>query len=337
MTEGDSPPEAPPRNGWRPSGRCSIFVCDIVSFGREGRHDGIQGRLRSALYEGLQRSFDESGVPFDRCYLEDRGDGAIVVPPPDIETEVLVHPLIDRLRAELRRHNEISSELAQIRLRVSLHVGNVEDDGRGIVGTAINHASRLLDAPVFKDAFHVTGAHLGLIVSPELYDAVVRPGEGLIDPDDYEAIEVRVKETRTTAWMRISAPGRSSARAPARELRQKEPDPPARGRPVQAGDAAGHRGMMIELFEVVEMLLAVPIMTTPEGREQVVGSLRPEVAVRIPRRSQAHLDTHSILRTCLDFPGGVGELLTALKAFAGDSEPMRVLEETIDRLGARPR
>jgi hypothetical protein len=333
MTEGDSAP----RNGWRPSGRCSIFVCDIVSFGREDRHDGIQGHLRTALYDGLQRSFDESGVPFDRCYLEDRGDGAIVVPPPDIETGVLVHPLIDRLRAELRRHNEISSEPAQIRLRVSLHVGKVEADGRGIVGTAINHASRLLDAPVFKDAFHVTGAQFGLIVSPELYEAVVRPGEGLIDPGEYEAIEVRVKETRTTAWMRISPPERAVTRASARELRQAEPDPSGRGRPVQAADAAGHRAMMIELFEVVEMLLAIPIMTTPEGREQVVGSLRPEVAVRIPRRSQAQLDTHSILRTCLDFPGGLGELLTALKAFAGDSEPMRALEETIERLSARRR
>ena len=90
---------------------------------------------------------------------------------------------------------------------------------------------------------------------------------------------------------------------------------------------------MEDLFELVKMLLAIPIMTTQEGREQVVGSLRPEVAVRIPRRSQANLDTHSILRTCLDFPGGVAELLTALRAFAGDSEPMRALEETIDRLG----
>ncbi|MBC6459878.1 effector-associated domain 2-containing protein [Actinomadura sp. HBU206391] len=323
------------RNGWRPSGRCAIFVCDIVSFGRDGRHDGVQGHLRTAMYEALRRSFDESGVPFDRCYWEDRGDGVIVVPPPDIETTVLVHPLIDRLRGALRRHNELSSDLAKIRLRVSLHVGNVEADGRGIVGTAVNHANRLLDAPTFKEAILLAEAHIGLIVSVELYEAVVRPGTGLIDPDEYEVVEVVVKETRTTAWMRISAPGRGVARAPARGLRRSEPDPPARERPMRAMDATAHQGSMTELFEVVKMLLAVPIMTTPEGREQVIGSLHPDVAVRIPRRSQANLDTHSILRTCLDFPGAVGELLAVLKAFAGDSEQMRALEETIDRLGRR--
>ncbi|WP_246492072.1 effector-associated domain 2-containing protein [Actinomadura alba] len=331
MIEGDNAS----RNGWRPSGRCAIFICDIVSFGREDRHDDIQGLLRTALYTALRRGFDESGVPFERCYQEDRGDGAIIVAPPDVETDTLVHPLIDRLRAELRRHNEISSELAQIRLRVSLHVGNVEADARGIVGTAVNHAARLIEAPVFKEAVQVTGARFGLIVSRDLYDTVIRPGRGLIDPGEYEEIAVELKETRTTAWMRISAPGRAVAEASTRELRPAEPDPfdRHRRRPIRADDGAGRQGSMDDLFEVVKMLLAVPIMTTQEGREQVVGSLRPEVAVRIPRRSQANLDTHSILRTCLDFPGGVAELLTALRAFAGDSEPMRALEETIERLG----
>jgi hypothetical protein len=189
-------------NGWNPSGRCVIFACDIVSFGREGRHDRIQRRLRDALYEGLSRSFDDCGVPFAGCYREDRGDGVIVVPPPHTDPTLLVAPLVDRLRAELRRHNEISSDLVKIRLRVSMHSGEVEADGHGIVGTAVNHVFRLLDAPQFKEAFNASADHVGVIVSEAFHEAVIRTGEGMVDPDDYVPLRIHNKETSTTVWMR---------------------------------------------------------------------------------------------------------------------------------------
>ncbi|WP_376771548.1 effector-associated domain 2-containing protein [Actinomadura alba] len=35
-----------------------------------------------------------------------------------------------------------------------------------------------------------------------------------------------------------------------------------------------------------------------------------DVAGRIPRQDAANMDTHAILRTCLDSPGGLRELLT---------------------------
>jgi class 3 adenylate cyclase len=323
-------------NGWNPSGRCALFVCDIVSFGDQGRHDRIQRRLRDALYEGLSRSFDDSGVPFAGCYQEDRGDGVIVVPPPHVDMTLLVSPLVDRLRAELRRHNEVSSDLAKIRLRISMHSGEVQADGRGIVGTAVNHVFRLLDAPQFKEAFKVSADHVGVIVSAPFYEAVIRPGEGMVDPDDYVPIHIQNKETSTTVWMRKPVGGRPLEQVTPQEIRPRGTKPASSARPAHGrGSADEDRISLPDLFGVVDRLLAIPVMATQEGREQVVGSLRREVAVRIPRRSQANLDTYAILRTCLDFPGALGELLTIVKAFAGESEQIHALEDTIDRLVAQ--
>jgi hypothetical protein len=321
-------------NGWRPAGHCAIFVCDIVSFGDQARHDGIQKHVRKALYERLRQSFDASGVPFERCYREDRGDGVIVVVPPDIETALLVSPLADQLRAELRRYNEVSSGVAQIRLRVSLHMGQVHFDGPGIVGTAVNHVNRLLDAPLFKNALNASPAQLGLIVSPEVFNAVIRRGEGLIDPDEYLPVEVQVKETRTTAWMRIA--GGRPVEQFSKELEPRDADPPVSARSLHVIGRTESEVSAFALFEIVDRLLDIPIMATQDGREEVVARLRREIAVRIPRRAQAHLDTHAILRTCLDYPEGLQELLDLVRAFAGESVQTRALEETINRLLGGP-
>jgi class 3 adenylate cyclase len=322
-------------NGWSPAGHCAIFVCDIVSFGDQARHDRIQRHLRSVLYEQLRQSFDASGAPLAGCYHEDRGDGVIVVVPPGIETALLVSPLADHLRAGLRRHNEISSDVAQIRLRVALHVGEVHQDGPGIVGTAVNHVNRLIEAPRFKDALNAAKAQFGLIVSPEVFNAVIRRGEGLIDPDEYLPVEVDVKETRTTAWMRIPGSG-SREPPPSQELEPRDVGPPTSARTLHIIGRPGSEVPSLALFEIVDRLLDVPIMATQEGREQMVGLLRRDIATRIPRRAQARLDTYSILRTCLDFPEGLAELVGLVRIFAGESVPMRALEETIDRLTSGP-
>lgn len=191
-----------PANGWAPSGRCAIVVCDIASFDSERRHDRMRRHLREVLYDGLGRSFGECGVPFGRCYREDRGGGFIVVPPPLVDPAVLVSALPDRLSARLRRHNQISSDVARIRLRVAVHSGDVVADGQGIVGTAVNHVSRLLHAPQFETVFRDSDEEVGVIVSADLHHTLIRREGSRVDPDDYVPIDIRFKETETRAWLR---------------------------------------------------------------------------------------------------------------------------------------
>ncbi|MBC6461077.1 NYN domain-containing protein [Actinomadura sp. HBU206391] len=314
------------RSDQAPSGRCAIFACDIASFGDPARDDRVREYLRVALHERLRRSFDASGVPFDGCHHEDRGDGVIIVPPPDLDP-AMFHPIVDRLNGELRRHNEMTGQVTQLRLRVSMHIGEVATDPHGIVGTAVIHAARLLDAPHFKNALNSSHAHLGFIVSAGVYETVIRRGGELLEPDEYAPIEVQMKETNTTAWVRIFGVGGDSI--------HREPELVGAGIVPSAGPQSGPWDVQ-SLFEVVDGLLALPIMAISEGRDQVVSSLPSDVAMRISRHSTANSDTYSILRTCLDSPGGLQDLLTILRAFSGDSAPMHALEATIETLAAGP-
>jgi hypothetical protein len=256
----------------------------------------------------------------------------IVVVPPDISTATLVSPLVDRLRAELRKYNEVSSEVARIRLRVALHTGEVHTDDHGIVGTAVNHVFRLLEAPEFKSALRAADSCLAFIASESVYNDVIRHAFDLIDPAEYRPIEVRVKETDTRGWVRVPGDHISRATANSREITPSgavvaafRPPPP-----VPAGTVPALRGG--EMFQLVDALLELPVMATPSGREEVVGALRKEIAAVIPRQSEARMDTYCILRTCLEYPDGLPELVAVVRAFVGDSAAMRALQETITRL-----
>lgn len=180
---------------------CSIVAFDVVAFGDRRRDDDVQLYVRAALYRILEKAFGAVGVPWRACHREDRGDGVLVVVPAQVSTELLISPLAERVRAGLRRHNKLSSEAAQIRLRMVLHAGHVYFDAHGVAGQTLVHAFRLLEAPAFKAAFAATPCELGFVVSDRLYDDVIRHGPGLIDPDLYDAISVSLKETQARAWV----------------------------------------------------------------------------------------------------------------------------------------
>ncbi|QXJ22459.1 hypothetical protein AGRA3207_003459 [Actinomadura graeca] len=330
--------------GWTPTGHCTLFVCDIIGFGK--RTDHVQGHLRIVLYEALKSGFEASGMPLDGCYQEDRGDGVIVVLPPSYDPARLAHPLPDHLRGSLRRHNDIAAEHARMRLRIALHSGPLESDANGIVGTTVNHVNRLLDAPSFKKVLADIPADLGILVSDEFYRDVIREGRGAVDPTEFRPIDVRLKETDTTAWLSVRAappPAGSPSGAPATvgPLPSGHTEPSGHTPPSGPGLNARHRTRQADetelpaLFEIVDRLMDIPLLTTAEGRQQIVDALRKEIAIRVPRRAQPHLDIHSIVRTCLEFPEGLQEFLSLVHAYAGESSQVQALDDTVARLTRR--
>lgn len=313
----------------RPSGFRTIFVCDIVGFGERAGRDRVQEHLHLGLYRTLRAAFGASGIRFDDCYHEDRGDGVMAVLPAEADAALLVFPLVDHLRAEVRRANELASDAAAMRLRVALHCGRMGSDAEGLVGTTVNHVFRLLDAPGFKQAMKESTAAVGVLASAEFHAAVIRDGRGAIDPERFRPIDVHVKETRTTAWIHV--PGTAVAPTAGEEIVPKPPPPRPADPPLREGGVDDDAPLPTP-FELVEHILAIPVMTSAEGRDQVVGALRQEIAIRIQRSARPHLDMLSIIRTCRDFPGGVEELLSIVRAFAGDSSQMRALDEVIARI-----
>jgi hypothetical protein len=171
---------------------CALFAVDIAGFTGPHRDDDIR------LY--LHKAFDGSGIPWADCFCEDRGDGALIVVPPVVPCKGLIDPLPERLRGLIRRHNHVSRDAAGIQLRAAAHIGPVEYDGHGFVGTDINLLFRMLDARPLKAALAGSGAELGLIVSDYVYRNLVCRYPSLVSPDAFRSARFQVKYTRAQAW-----------------------------------------------------------------------------------------------------------------------------------------
>jgi hypothetical protein len=312
---------------------CSFLVCDIASFSDASRVDPVRVRVRKAMYDGLDRSLVGAGLRLDECYHEDRGDGVMVVLPPDVRTELLLTAVVDRLRAEVRHHNAAANEAARMRLRVAVNTGEAESDGRGIVSTALTHAFRLLDAAPLKEAVAAAETGIALIVSRRVYEDVVRHGRGLVDPGDYYQVQVKVKETCDDAWVMVPGvrPGRAAGAGGV-------PAVPEESDPVPAGFEGYPADVPVaDLFRVVDGLLEIPRLRAERGRDQLVAALSLEIAGAVPRSAEARADLYAIVRTCLDYSGGLQQLLQSVQGFVGESMAVRRLKQTIAQSLLAPR
>jgi class 3 adenylate cyclase len=178
----------------------TLLALDIAAFGDPRRDNEIQLHLRRALNNHVAEAFAMTHLPWRRCYQEDRGDGALIVAPPDVEPTDLLDPFAHHLTALLRRSNKLASEPARLRVRVAVHTGRIHADERGIAGQSLVHLYRLLDAPAVKRALNASGADLGLVVSDHLY-AQARAHGGFFNPAAYRTLTIRYKETRARAWL----------------------------------------------------------------------------------------------------------------------------------------
>jgi hypothetical protein len=94
----------------------------------------------------------------------------------------------------------VSCDAAQIQLRAAAHLGPVNHDGHGFVGSDVDFIFRMLDARPLKRALASTGADLALIVSEYVYRNIVSRHPSLVSPTAFQPIRVQVKYTRIRAW-----------------------------------------------------------------------------------------------------------------------------------------
>ncbi|TDD34288.1 cyclic nucleotide-binding domain-containing protein [Actinomadura sp. KC06] len=180
---------------------CSILFTDIAGFSAARLSDDDRLYLRRIMYEVLHEVLDAAGVPLAACYREDRGDGALIVAPPDIAASAFVGPVPSALAARLRDHNRRAGSAVRLRLRVALHVGPVMQDAVGVSGSSIVQAARLLDARPLKRGMTESGTDLGVITSQFVYDHVIAPSA---DPVGYERVTIHVKKSQMSAWMNLA-------------------------------------------------------------------------------------------------------------------------------------
>ncbi|TDE20806.1 cyclic nucleotide-binding domain-containing protein [Actinomadura sp. 6K520] len=190
---------------------CTIVYTDIAGFSAAHRNDADRLDMRRAMYAVLRAAFEESRVPWESCHVEDRGDGALIVIPPEVPTAVVIDPMLAALAVRLRQHNRRSSGAVRIQLRVAVGVGPVLSDPPGVSGFVLIHTARLLDARPLKERLAVTGADLGFIVSQFVYESFIAHGAGYVNPAEFEPISCRVKKLKTEGWVHLrGVPARSA-------------------------------------------------------------------------------------------------------------------------------
>ncbi|WP_141579047.1 Crp/Fnr family transcriptional regulator [Actinomadura sp. WMMA1423] len=182
---------------------CTIVYTDVAGFSSPLRNDVDRIDVRRAMYRALREAFEESGVPWHACHVEDRGDGALIVIPPQVPTATVVDPMLVSLGLRLRRHNHRSSGAVRVQLRVAVNVGPVMPDPPGVAGSSIITTARLLDAGPLKERLAATGADLGVIASRFVYDSVIVPSPGHVTAAEYERITCRVKESELEGWIHL--------------------------------------------------------------------------------------------------------------------------------------
>jgi hypothetical protein len=85
-----------------------------------------------------------------------------------------------------------------------------------------------------------------------------------------------------------------------------------------------------ELDELVKKLLACRCIRDRGSRRAILEKLRDEIAYAIPRHDIDLVDVTNIVKTCLDYSGGIVELIRAVRSFERNSLPMQKVDNFLE-------
>jgi class 3 adenylate cyclase len=180
------------------------------------RSDPVKAELRSELYEVFDAALLTAGIRRHyRDRFTDRGDGilALIHPVDQAPTAALLKTAVPALSQLLTDYNaslpRASRLQRQLRVRVVIHSGEVHYDTNGCFGEALDIAFRLLDAAHVKKTLQAAADPLVLVISGDIYRAIVRHGYDGIDQHAFHpAVQVRIAGHRYPGWIHI--PGQTT-------------------------------------------------------------------------------------------------------------------------------
>jgi hypothetical protein len=85
-------------------------------------------------------------------------------------------------------------------------------------------------------------------------------------------------------------------------------------------------------MKLVEALLACEVMTSPQSRDSVIGDLRREIRERTERSAAARQDVIGLVRTALNYSGGLKELIYVVQIYEGESKGRKKLDNVVREL-----
>ncbi|MFE1879892.1 hypothetical protein, partial [Streptomyces diastatochromogenes] len=188
----------------------TILLLDIERF--SDRDDVEQAYLRRMLYDLTDRALERAGIDETRRLRADRGDAVMELIDANASVTTLLRVLLSEVPAELRAVNRMASRSAQMRLRGVVATGYVAvDEHDGWVGSDLNHACRLLDAGLLRQALRERPDDFALCVSDALYAGMVRHDHPGVPAGDFRPVTVDSKNGPLKAWLHGPLPvGRDS-------------------------------------------------------------------------------------------------------------------------------
>jgi hypothetical protein len=313
----------------------SMVLVDVEKFGDPKRTNTNQLQIRQGMYDALKTAFGGAQIPWEHCDVGDRGDGAMILVPADVSKNRLATQLPELLVAAIEEHNANCQPHARIRLRMALHAGEVHDDEHGQTSDSLNFAFRLLESPQARKALEYSAATLMIIISDWFYQNVVRHDPAAV-PAAYSPVRFVNKETSALAWIRrLGDPaGEAVAASNGHFLSHMDvvEDPLTQVLRAKETDASGRQPALTTL---VDRLLAIPTVAQEASRRLLMDHLRSDMANAVPYFAQSRHHVFSLVRTCMNYPGGVEELLSAVRLLEGESAPVLRLDATIAELLAQ--
>jgi hypothetical protein len=150
-------------------------------------------------------------VKDDKSFPANTGDGVVFGFDP-AQLPFVVWPFLNTLDDVLARYNALSVG-PRIRLRASVHVGPLPDDGGSGDGngTPRNDTHRLLDSRPVKAVLSASGGettHLAAVLSERVYEEVVLGGYAGLHPDRCIEVSATVegKPFAQRAWVYVPSP-----------------------------------------------------------------------------------------------------------------------------------
>ena len=171
----------------------TIVVLDVERFGDPRRTNPHQLAVREGLYRSVGEAFRQAELPWTPDTHEDRGDGILILLPPEVAKTCSWRCSRPHWSQALTAHNREHADEEGIRLRMSLHAGEVPYDPHGVTGQAVNWAFRLVDAKLLKAALAGSTGVLAIIASSWFFDEVIRHAAAGI-PSTYRRVLVRAKD-----------------------------------------------------------------------------------------------------------------------------------------------
>ncbi|MEV0727661.1 hypothetical protein [Polymorphospora sp. NPDC050346] len=199
------------------------------------------------------------------------GDGEFAVLPPDEPEPRVVDDYVRELATELRLFNEGRLPDWQIRLRLAAHHGVAYSAANGYAGNAPVTVGRLIDSdPARRALAAAPEAPLAVILSRLVFDEIVAGGHTSLRPDDFQPVQVRVKEYADQAWVRV--PGVDPARLPGAQ----PPDDSAYRHSAQRATVAGG-GAVHQADRDIDASSEVRHGPTYVNRTRIDGSVHAQV------------------------------------------------------------